>query len=33
MTILASVVREWMETNIYLPVHELDEVGDVDGEA
>ncbi|PDS28000.1 CopG family transcriptional regulator [Rhizobium phaseoli] len=27
------IVREWMETNTYLPVHELDEDGDVDGEA
>ncbi|MGO6695675.1 CopG family transcriptional regulator [Rhizobium johnstonii] len=27
------IVREWMETNTYLPVHELDEDGDVDGTA
>ena len=27
------IVREWMEKNIYLPVHMLDEDGDVDGEA
>ena len=27
------VVREWMEKNTYLPVHDLDEDGDVDGEA
>ncbi|ANL30179.1 hypothetical protein AMC90_PA00069 (plasmid) [Rhizobium phaseoli] len=27
------IVREWMEENTYLPVHELDEDGDVDGEA
>ncbi|MBX5008747.1 CopG family transcriptional regulator [Rhizobium lentis] len=27
------IVREWMEKNTYLPVHELDEDGDVDGEA
>ncbi|MBY3582200.1 CopG family transcriptional regulator [Rhizobium bangladeshense] len=27
------VVREWMEKNTYLPVHELDEDGDVDGSA
>ncbi|AIC26267.1 hypothetical protein IE4771_CH01116 [Rhizobium etli bv. mimosae str. IE4771] len=26
-------VREWMEKNTYLPVHELDEDGDVDGSA
>ncbi|MBX5221418.1 CopG family transcriptional regulator [Rhizobium sp. NLR8a] len=25
------IVREWMEKNTYLPVHELDEDGDVDG--
>ncbi|MGR9477035.1 CopG family transcriptional regulator [Rhizobium leguminosarum] len=25
------IVREWMETNTYLPVHDLDEDGDVDG--
>ncbi|MBY3420360.1 CopG family transcriptional regulator [Rhizobium laguerreae] len=27
------IVREWMEKNTYLPVHDLDEAGDVDGEA
>lgn len=27
------IVREWMEKNIYLPVHELDEESDVDGNA
>ncbi|WP_434730162.1 CopG family transcriptional regulator [Rhizobium binae] len=27
------IVREWMETNTYLPVHELDEDGEVDGNA
>ncbi|MGR8961000.1 CopG family transcriptional regulator [Rhizobium leguminosarum] len=27
------IVREWMEKNTYLPVHELDEDGDVGGEA
>lgn len=27
------IVREWMEKNTYLPVHELDEDGDVDGNA
>ena len=26
------IVREWMEKNTYLPVHMLDEDGDVDGE-
>ncbi|PDT31138.1 CopG family transcriptional regulator [Rhizobium sp. L9] len=25
------IVREWVEKNTYLPVHELDEDGDVDG--
>ncbi|TAX99128.1 CopG family transcriptional regulator [Rhizobium leguminosarum] len=25
------IVREWMEKNTYLPVHDLDEDGDVDG--
>ncbi|MGO7135916.1 CopG family transcriptional regulator [Rhizobium leguminosarum] len=25
------IVREWMEKNTYLPVHHLDEDGDVDG--
>ncbi|MBB3465273.1 CopG family transcriptional regulator [Rhizobium sp. BK377] len=27
------IVREWMEQNAYLPVHMLDEDGEVDGEA
>lgn len=27
------IVREWMEQNTYLPMHELDEDGDVDGSA
>jgi hypothetical protein len=27
------IVREWMEKNTYLPVHELDEDGEVDGTA
>ncbi|OOO31643.1 CopG family transcriptional regulator [Rhizobium sophoriradicis] len=27
------IVREWLEKNTYLPVHELDEDGDVDGNA
>ncbi|MFF0919070.1 CopG family transcriptional regulator [Rhizobium leguminosarum] len=27
------IVREWMEKNTYLPVHALDEDGDVDGSA
>lgn len=27
------IVREWMEKNLYLPVHDLDEDGDVDGSA
>ncbi|MBX4991403.1 hypothetical protein ABID08_003276 [Rhizobium binae] len=27
------IVREWLEQNTYLPVHELDEDGDVDGSA
>ncbi|NEJ98637.1 CopG family transcriptional regulator [Rhizobium ruizarguesonis] len=27
------IVREWMEKSTYLPVHELDEDGDVDGTA
>ncbi|MET3754837.1 hypothetical protein ABID08_002194 [Rhizobium binae] len=27
------IVREWMEQNTYLPVHELDEDGQVDGTA
>ncbi|RWY68279.1 CopG family transcriptional regulator [Rhizobium sp. WSM1325] len=27
------IMREWMEKNIYLPVHNLDEDGQVDGSA
>ncbi|EJT01560.1 hypothetical protein [Rhizobium sp. CCGE 510] len=27
------IVREWMEKNSYLPVHHLDEDGDVEGNA
>lgn len=27
------IVREWLEKNTYLPVHNLDEDGEVDGEA
>ncbi|XKM42748.1 CopG family transcriptional regulator [Rhizobium ruizarguesonis] len=27
------IVREWMEKNTYLPVHMLDEDGEVDGTA
>ncbi|MBX5132542.1 hypothetical protein HJB80_07680 [Rhizobium lentis] len=27
------VVREWLQQNAYLPVHELDEDGEVDGSA
>jgi hypothetical protein len=27
------IVREWMEKNTYLPVHEIDEDGEVDGVA
>ncbi|QKK18674.1 CopG family transcriptional regulator [Rhizobium indicum] len=27
------IVREWMEKNTYLPVHALDEDGEVDGTA
>ena len=30
---LRLIVREWMEKNTYLPVHEFDEDSDVDGEA
>lgn len=31
--LIRFIVREWMEKNTYLPVHELDEDGDVDGTA
>ncbi|MGZ2403908.1 CopG family transcriptional regulator [Rhizobium ruizarguesonis] len=27
------IVREWMEKNTYLPVHDLDEDGEVEGNA
>lgn len=27
------IVREWLEKNTYVPVHNLDEDGDVDGNA
>ncbi|MCJ9691582.1 CopG family transcriptional regulator [Rhizobium sp. PRIMUS64] len=27
------IVREWMEKNTYLPVHNVDEASDVDGTA
>ncbi|NEH72250.1 CopG family transcriptional regulator [Rhizobium leguminosarum] len=27
------IIREWMEKNTYLPVHNLDEESDVDGTA
>jgi len=27
------IVKEWLETNAYLPVREIDEDGDVDGHA
>ncbi|MBY5408633.1 CopG family transcriptional regulator [Rhizobium leguminosarum] len=30
---IRSIVREWMETNTYLPVHHVDEDSDVDGTA
>ncbi|AIC25719.1 hypothetical protein IE4771_CH00558 [Rhizobium etli bv. mimosae str. IE4771] len=30
---IGYIVREWLEKNTYLPVHELDEDGDVDGSA
>ncbi|MBX5190106.1 CopG family transcriptional regulator [Rhizobium sp. NZLR3b] len=30
---ISYIVREWMEKNTYLPVHEPDEDGDVDGTA
>jgi predicted DNA-binding protein len=31
--IVRFIVREWMEKDTYLPVHALDEDGDVDGSA
>jgi len=30
---IGYIVREWMEKNTYLPVHDLDEDGEVDGTA
>ena len=27
------IIREWLEKNTYLPVHSLDEDGDIDGNA
>ncbi|MBB6304693.1 CopG family transcriptional regulator [Rhizobium leucaenae] len=30
---IRRIIREWLETNAYLPVRELDEDGDVDGTA
>ena len=30
---IGFILREWMEKNTYLPVHMLDEEGDVDGTA
>lgn len=30
---IRHIVREWLEKNTYLPVHDLDEDGDVDGTA
>lgn len=30
---IKHIVREWLETNTYLPVHNLDEDGEVDGTA
>ncbi|MBB2835560.1 UNVERIFIED_ORG: hypothetical protein GGD51_005743 [Rhizobium esperanzae] len=33
LDLVKDAVREWMEKNTYLPVHMLDEDGDVDGEA
>ncbi|UWU25470.1 CopG family transcriptional regulator (plasmid) [Rhizobium sp. CB3060] len=31
--IVRHTIKEWLETNAYLPVRELDEDGDVDGTA
>ncbi|MBY5338200.1 CopG family transcriptional regulator [Rhizobium leguminosarum] len=28
---ISFIVREWMEKNLYLPIHDLDEDGEVDG--
>ena len=30
---LRVIVKEWLEQNAYLPVHELDEDGDTEGDA
>lgn len=30
---LRVIVKEWLEQNAYLPVHELDEDGDTEGNA
>ncbi|MBB2832388.1 UNVERIFIED_ORG: antitoxin component of RelBE/YafQ-DinJ toxin-antitoxin module [Rhizobium esperanzae] len=30
---IRTIIREWLQQNTYLPVHELDEDGDVDGSA
>ncbi|WFU10912.1 ribbon-helix-helix protein, CopG family [Rhizobium sp. CB3090] len=30
---IRHIIKEWLETNAYLPVRELDEDGDVDGNA
>lgn len=30
---LRVIIKEWLEQNAYLPVHELDEDGEVDGNA
>lgn len=30
---IRHIIKEWLETNAYLPVRELDEDGDVDGTA
>ncbi|MBY3183347.1 hypothetical protein HFO24_16975 [Rhizobium laguerreae] len=30
---IRTIVREWLQQNTYLPVHDLDEDGDVDGNA
>ncbi len=30
---LRLIVKEWLEQNAYLPVHELDEDGDTEGNA
>ena len=30
---IRTIVMEWLQQNTYLPVHELDEDGEVDGNA